>query len=73
MLQQDDLRKRRLIADITQVELAQKAGCDRTRLSLAERGYVRLKRSELEAIDAVLCQILARRLKELQAAMSDTV
>jgi len=64
------LRRLRQAARLTQVDLAHRAGIDRTRLSLAENGYVQLVDDELLRINKVLRtianahMITLRRLKD---------
>ena len=48
------LRRLRQAARLTQVDLAHRAGIDRSRLSLAENGYVQLVDDEVLRINKVL-------------------
>jgi len=48
------IRELRLIAGLTQLEVAKRAGLDRSRLSLVEAGYAALRPAEEAAIRRLL-------------------
>ena len=60
------LRRLRQAARLTQVDLAHRAGIDRTRLSLAENGYVQLVDDELLRINKVFRTIANAHMNTLR-------
>lgn len=62
-----DIRERRKKARMTQMELAQRTGIDRSRLSQAECGYRELRLDELELISRAIAAEVQLRVKELTA------
>jgi hypothetical protein len=56
-----EIRQKRRDARITQVELALKTGICRSRLSLAECGYIKLRADELGSIDEAVEAEVKRR------------
>jgi transcriptional regulator with XRE-family HTH domain len=61
-----ELRRLRRAARLTQVELAHRARIDRTRLSLAENGYVQLASSERVRINKTLRAITKANMLKLR-------
>jgi predicted transcriptional regulator len=62
-----DLKKKRKMAGrVSQIELAQKSGVSRFRISLAESGNIVLRDDERAAIEAALAQAVARLTREFQ-------
>jgi transcriptional regulator with XRE-family HTH domain len=55
------LRRMRIEAGKSQFEISRQTGIDRTRLSLAECGHVKLKPDELQKLEAVLRDLFWKR------------
>jgi transcriptional regulator with XRE-family HTH domain len=66
----DRLRWLRALAGVRQYQLAQDCGVGRTRLSLAENGYVRLRPDEQEAVESALLRVIERRVADCRALLS---
>jgi transcriptional regulator with XRE-family HTH domain len=65
-----ELRRARVAADVTQFELAKKAGVERTRISLAENGHIVLRPEEYRAVMLALRGTIQCRVSELQDVLS---
>ena len=65
-----ELRRARVAADVTQFELAKKAGVERTRISLAENGHIELRPEEYRALMRALVGTIRCRVSELQDVLS---
>jgi transcriptional regulator with XRE-family HTH domain len=63
--QQVEIRKKRKKARITQLELANKTSIDRSRLSQAECGYIKLRPEELDSIARAISAEVKRRAASL--------
>ena len=59
-----------MAADVTQFELAKKAGVERTRISLAENGHIELRPGEYKALMRALAGTIRCRVSELQDVLS---
>jgi transcriptional regulator with XRE-family HTH domain len=59
------IRKLRKLSGVTQYELARLSGIERTRLSLAENGHVRLDASENDSVRRALITAIERRMAQL--------
>ncbi len=58
------LRKLRKLSGVTQYQLARLSGVERTRLSLAENGHIRLGISEYSAIRTALLSAFRRKVTQ---------
>lgn len=58
------IRKLRKLSGVTQYELARLSGVERTRLSLAENGHVRLDASEYDSVRRALVTAIERRMAQ---------
>jgi transcriptional regulator with XRE-family HTH domain len=67
-----DLRALREASGLSQFAAANRAGLDRTRLSLAENGHVRLGEEEESAVRGVLVEAIQRRARQLGSVLADT-
>lgn len=63
------VRALREASGLTQLELAKRAGVDRTRVSLWESGYVRLSRTEKRRVRTVLLDAARERVITIQTAI----
>jgi transcriptional regulator with XRE-family HTH domain len=61
-----NIQKMRKAAKLSQYELAQRCGINRTRLSLAECGYTELRPVEESAIRAAIADIIKERLADVE-------
>jgi transcriptional regulator with XRE-family HTH domain len=64
------LKSLREASGLSQFAAANRVGLDRTRLSLAENGHVRLTQDEDSAVRAVLLEAIHRRAHELEGVLS---
>lgn len=64
------LKKLRELAGLRQIELARAAGIDRTRLSFAESGYVRLEADEEAAARKIVFKAMRSRQAEIGKVLS---
>jgi len=60
------IRDMREMVGIKQIELARKAGIDRSRLSTAENGHIQLRLDEMAAIRKALASIAQQKAKQLE-------
>ncbi len=67
-----DLRSLREASGLSQFAAANRAGLDRTRLSLAENGHVRLSEEEESAVRGVLVEAIQRRARHLEGVLAET-
>ena len=65
-----ELKELREAADLSQFDLARRAGLSRMRLQLAEAGHIALKPSEVDAINRALRSVIERKVVVLQNALS---
>lgn len=65
-----DLKELRLMAGLTQFDVARRSGVDRSKLSLVENGHVDLLPEEASAIRKVLLERIESRAAQLKAALS---
>lgn len=65
-----DLRELRRASGLTQLELATRAGIDRTKISLAENGYMRLCSRDETVVQRALVQAIQERAALLQGVLS---
>jgi predicted transcriptional regulator len=65
-----ELKQLREAADLSQFDLARRAGLSRMRLQLAEAGHITLKASEVDAINRALRSVIERKVVVLQNALS---
>lgn len=64
------LKELREASDLSQFKAANRAGLDRTRLSLAESGHVVLTAKEQDALRRVLLSALRKRVARLQNVLA---
>jgi transcriptional regulator with XRE-family HTH domain len=64
-----NLRRIRKAVRMTQLELSQKTGIERARLSFAECGYVFLSGNEEAAIRRAITETAASRAEQMQSAL----
>jgi transcriptional regulator with XRE-family HTH domain len=64
------LRELRTLSGLTQIEAAKRSGVDRTRLCLAEGGYVTLRPDEEESLRQVLLNQIESRAAQLTDVLS---
>ena len=64
------IQELRIIAHLTQFQLAKRCGVGRTRLSLAECGHVELRREEYEALERALIGAIRHRILKLQEVLN---
>jgi len=67
-----DLRPLRRIARLTQLELSQRTGIDRTRLSFAECGYISLSADEQTAIMRAVAEAAETHAASVRTALAAT-
>jgi transcriptional regulator with XRE-family HTH domain len=67
------IQELRTMAGLTQFRLAKQSGVGRTRLSLAECGYIELRREEYEALEHALADAIRRRMLEFQEVLKRQV
>jgi transcriptional regulator with XRE-family HTH domain len=65
-----DVRELRTISGLTQLKLAKESGLDRTRLSLAEGGYVVLRPDEEANVRRVLLDHIESRAAQFRSVLS---
>ena len=65
------IKQLRNLAGLTQYELARLSGVERTRLSLAENGHIRLEPSEYERVKKALIGAIRRRITRLGQSLPD--
>jgi transcriptional regulator with XRE-family HTH domain len=63
------IQELRIIAHLTQFQLAKRSGVGRTRLSLAECGHVELRSEEYEALESALIGAIRGRMLKLQEVL----
>jgi transcriptional regulator with XRE-family HTH domain len=66
-----DLRELRIMAGLTQCDVAKETGLDRSKLSLAENQYVELRPEEKAAVRTVLLKQIETRATQLRRVLSD--
>jgi transcriptional regulator with XRE-family HTH domain len=66
-----DLRSLREASGLSQFAAANRAGLDRTRLSHAENGHVRLAKEEEGTLRGVLVEAIRRRARQLESVLAD--
>lgn len=64
------LRKRRMMAGLTQCELATLARVERSRLSMYENGHLKISAQECAAVARALRCALQRRAREFQEELA---
>jgi transcriptional regulator with XRE-family HTH domain len=64
------LRDLRLMAGLTQCDVAKETGVDRSKLSLAENQYVELRPEEQAAVRRVLLERIENRSAQLKGVLS---
>lgn len=67
----NELRKLRLIAGQTQYQLAQEAEVDRTRISLAENGHVKLTNEEAKKLTRAILAIVKRERTQVESKIAE--
>jgi transcriptional regulator with XRE-family HTH domain len=65
-----DLRDLRIMAGMTQCDVARETGVDRSKLSLAENRYVELRPEEQAAIRKLLLETIENKAAELKGVLS---
>jgi transcriptional regulator with XRE-family HTH domain len=66
-----ELRSLREASGLSQFAAVSRAGLDRTRLSLAENGHVKLSGDEENALRGVLVKAIQRRARQLEGVLAD--
>jgi len=66
-----EFRQLRTTAGIPQHEVAYRAGLDRTRIVLWERGHLQIRPEELEVLEAALFAIIADHRAKLSSLLND--
>jgi transcriptional regulator with XRE-family HTH domain len=66
-----DLRELRLMAGLTQCDVAKETGLDRSKISLAEHQYVELRPEEHAAVQKVLLERIETRAAQFRDVLSD--
>jgi len=66
-----EFRQLRTTASIPQHEVAYRAGMDRTRVVLWERGHLQLRAEELNELEAALFAIIAEHRAKLSALLTE--
>ena len=66
-----DLKQLRETSGLSQFAAANRAGLDRTRLSLAENGHIKLNENEERAIRGVLVEAMQRRARHLEDVLAN--
>lgn len=66
-----DLRSLREASGLSQFAAANRAGLDRTRLSLAENGHIKLNENEERAIRSVLVEAIQRRARHIDGVLAN--
>lgn len=65
------IRKLRKLSGMTQYALARLSGVERTRLSLAENGHIRLDTSEYNAVRRALLSAIEQRMTQFSEFLPD--
>jgi len=65
-----DIRQLRRTGRLTQFEVSQRTGIDRTRLSFAECGYLQLTGDEEQAIKRAITDEMRHRASEIECVLS---
>jgi transcriptional regulator with XRE-family HTH domain len=68
----EELKSLREASGLSQFATANRAGLDRTRLSLAENGHVKLSQKEDGAIRRVLVSAIQKRARQLKGVLANT-
>lgn len=66
-----EFRQLRTTAGIPQHEVAYRAGMDRTRIVLWERGHLQLRPEELKELEAALFAIIAEHRSKLSSLLNE--